>query len=120
MWLAPGETGKIVSRVVDPNRNDSVTFNAAAAVAPIVSGRVNTDDAAAGSTTPPSDTTLASIFLQRPTDTPIGGFVSPAVSVLIQDEAGNAKSGAAVTLALAANPGGATPHNNAASPTAVG
>jgi parallel beta-helix repeat protein len=115
LWLAPGETGKIVLRVVDPNRNDNITFNAAAAVAPIISGQsVNTEDAAAGSTTPPSDTTLASIFLQRPTDTPIGGFVAPAVSVLIQDDAGNAISGATVTLNLAVNPGGATPHGNTA------
>jgi parallel beta-helix repeat protein len=121
LWLAPGETGKIVLRVVNPNRNDSITFNAAQAVAPIISGQsVNTDDAAAGSTTPPSATPRASIFLQRPTDTPIGGPVSPAVSVLIQDDAGNAKSGATVTLNLVANPGGATPHNNVATTVLTG
>jgi parallel beta-helix repeat protein len=133
LWLAPGESAKITLRVVDPDGKSAATsrtaralsnavtlqngaaFDIVAAVAPVVMAQaVNTVDVAAGSTTPPSATTLASIFLQRPTDTPIGGLVSPPVSVLIQDDAGNAISGATVTLNLAVNPGGATPHGNTA------
>ena len=33
--LGPGEKGKITLRVVDPNRFDAVTFNAATAVTPV-------------------------------------------------------------------------------------
>ena len=47
--LAPGDTARITLRVVDPNRNDAVTFNAAQAVTPaVVAQAVNTTDVAAG------------------------------------------------------------------------
>ena len=115
LWLAPGETGKIVLRVVDPNRSDTFTFNAAEAVAPIISGQsVNTEDAAAGSTTPPSATVLLASFMQGPTTTPIGGIVTPPVSVLVKDNKGNPVNGVKVSLKLAVNPSNAAVHGNAA------
>ena len=47
--LAPGDTARITLRVVDPNRNDAVTFNAAQAVTPaVVAQAVNTTDVAQG------------------------------------------------------------------------
>ena len=47
--LAPGDTARITLRVVDPNRNDAVTFNAAQAVTPaVVAQAVNTTEAEQG------------------------------------------------------------------------
>ena len=40
--LAPGDTARITLRVLDPNRNDAVTFNAAQAVTPAVVVRPST------------------------------------------------------------------------------
>ena len=51
--LAPGDTARITLRVVDPNRNDAVTFNAAQAVTPaVVAQAVNTPEAQQGITQP--------------------------------------------------------------------
>jgi hypothetical protein len=51
--LAPDETAKITLRVVDKNRFDTVTFNAATAVSPAaITQAVNTEDVAAGKTEP--------------------------------------------------------------------
>jgi hypothetical protein len=55
--LAPGESARITLRVIDPDRNDGITFNAAANVSPVVVAQaVNTVDVAQGSTTPPFTT----------------------------------------------------------------
>ncbi len=52
--LAPSETANVTFRVFDPNKNDQVTFNAAASVTPaVVAHAVNTVDAQAGITQPP-------------------------------------------------------------------
>ena len=51
--LAPGDTARITLRVLDPNRNDTVTFNAAQAVTPaVVAQAVNTVEAQQGMTQP--------------------------------------------------------------------
>ena len=51
--LAPGESATVTLRVVDPNIFDGVTYDASAAVTPAaVAQSVNTDDVAAGDTTP--------------------------------------------------------------------
>ncbi len=53
MWLAPGESGRITFRVVDPNRFDNITFDATTAITPVVIAQaVNTADVLAGSHTP--------------------------------------------------------------------
>jgi uncharacterized repeat protein (TIGR01451 family) len=52
--LAPSETANITFRVFDPNKDDQITFNAAASVTPaVVAHAVNTVDAQAGITQPP-------------------------------------------------------------------
>jgi uncharacterized repeat protein (TIGR01451 family) len=52
--LAPNETANVTFRVFDPNKNDQITFNAAASVTPaVVAEAVNTVDAQAGITQPP-------------------------------------------------------------------
>ena len=52
--LAPGESATLTLRIVDPNRFDGVTYDASGAVTPAaVAQSVNTEDVAAGSTTPP-------------------------------------------------------------------
>lgn len=52
--LAPSESANVTFRVFDPNKDDQVTFNAAASVTPaVVANAVNTVDAQAGSTQPP-------------------------------------------------------------------
>ena len=52
--LAPGESATLTLRIVDLNRFDGITYDASGAVTPAaVAQSVNTEDAAAGSTTPP-------------------------------------------------------------------
>ena len=52
--LAPSETAHVTFRVFDPNKNDLITFNAAASVTPaVVADAVNTVDVQAGRTQPP-------------------------------------------------------------------
>ena len=52
--LAPGESATLTLRIVDPNRFDGVTYDASGAVTPAaVAQSVNSEDVAAGSTTPP-------------------------------------------------------------------
>ena len=52
--LAPGESATLTLRIVDNNRFDGVAYDAAGAVTPAaVAQSVNTEDVAAGSTTPP-------------------------------------------------------------------
>ncbi len=51
--LAPGDTARITLRVLDPDRTDAVTFNAAQAVTPaVVAQAVNTPDVQQGITQP--------------------------------------------------------------------
>ena len=59
-------------------------------------------------------TTSPIVFRTRPTATPIGGYVTPPVQVLVQDESGAPIAGATVTLSLDSNPGGATLHGGSA------
>jgi uncharacterized repeat protein (TIGR01451 family) len=52
--LAPGESATLTLRIVDLNRFDGNSYDASGAVTPaVVAQSVNTEDAAAGSTTPP-------------------------------------------------------------------
>ena len=52
--LAPGETATLTLRIVDLNRFDGTVYDASGAVTPaVVAQSVNTEDVAAGSTTPP-------------------------------------------------------------------
>ena len=52
--LAPGETANVTFRVFDPDRNDQVTFDPAAAVTPVAAPQsVDTEDAQNGQTEPP-------------------------------------------------------------------
>jgi parallel beta-helix repeat protein len=115
LWLAPGETGKVALRVLDPDQTDNVTFNPMVAVTTAVAPQaVDTESAAAGETTPDVVKSSSLGFLGRPSDTPIGGYVDPPVEVLVRDEAGATVMGAAVVLSLVSNPGGATLHGAAA------
>ena len=108
LWLAPGESARITLRVFDPVRDDDVVFDPVREVTPATAPQpVDTESAAAGETTPEVVTTSSIVFLARPTATPIGGFVTPPVPVLVQDENGAPVAGATVALSLAANPGGA-------------
>ena len=51
--LAPGESATITLRIVDPNRFDEVSYDASGAVTPAAAAQsVNTEDVAAGITTP--------------------------------------------------------------------
>ena len=109
LWLAPGESGKITLRVVDPDKTDGVTFDPVTEIAPAVAPQsVDTASVAAGKTTPDVVTTSPIVFLARPTATPIGGYVTPPVEVLVQDEDGAPIAGATVNLSLSSNPGTAT------------
>jgi uncharacterized repeat protein (TIGR01451 family) len=52
--LAPSESANVTFRVFDPNKDDQITFNAAASVTPaVVAHAVNTVDVQAGRTQPP-------------------------------------------------------------------
>jgi uncharacterized protein YjbI with pentapeptide repeats len=124
--LGPNEKGKITLRVVDPNRFDAVTFNAATAVTPaIVSHAVNTTEAAGGSTTPPIATPGSSsgvVFITQPPPLGTAGTaLTPAVRVQMRDpETGAVSAGVLVTLSLGSNPTGATLSGNTATTNALG
>ena len=124
--LGPGEKGKITLRVVDPNRFDAVTFNAATAVTPaIVSHAVNTTEAAGGSTTPPIATPGsggAFVFITQPPPLGTAGVaLTPPVRVQVRNiETGAVSAGVPVTLSLGSNPTGATLSGNTATTNALG
>jgi hypothetical protein len=64
MWLAPGEKGRITFRVVDPNRFDNITFDAATSITPVVIAQsVNTLDADGENTTPSISLTIVTTSL---------------------------------------------------------
>jgi parallel beta-helix repeat protein len=115
LWLAPGESAKITLRVLDPDRHDLVIFDPVSEVTPAVAPQpVDTISAAGGKTTPDVVTTSPIVFRTRPVATPIGGYVTPPVEVLVEDDSGSPIAGATVTLSLASNPGGATLHGGTA------
>ncbi|HEY8131519.1 MAG TPA: hypothetical protein VII12_06470 [Thermoanaerobaculia bacterium] len=64
LWLAPGETGRITLRVVDPNRFDNITFDATSAITPVVIAQsVNTLDANGQNPTPSISLTILTTSL---------------------------------------------------------
>ncbi|HUL78373.1 MAG TPA: NosD domain-containing protein, partial [Vicinamibacteria bacterium] len=121
LWLAPGESAKIALRVLDPDRHDDVVFVPATEVTPAVAPQpVDTISAAAGKRTPDVITVSPILFRARPVATPIGGYVTPPVEVVVEDDSGNPVSGVTVTLSLISNPGGATLHGGTAATGADG
>jgi parallel beta-helix repeat protein len=121
LWLAPGESARITLRVVDPDKTDTVTFDPVSEVVVAVAPQpVDTESVEAGETTPEVTTTSSIVFLARPTATPIGGYITPPVQVLVQNDDGTPVAGATVTLSLASNAGGATLHGGTATTGADG
>ena len=69
--LAPGESATVTLRVIDPNIFDGVAYDASAAVTPAaVAQSVNTDDVAAGDTTPSVALPLTITTAEIPPTTP--------------------------------------------------
>ena len=69
--LAPGESATVTLRVFDPNIFDGVAYDASAAVTPAaVAQSVNTDDVAAGDTTPSVALPLTITTAEIPPTTP--------------------------------------------------
>lgn len=53
MWLAPGESGRITVRVLDPDKNDDITFDPVESITPaVVAQAVDSEEATTGETTP--------------------------------------------------------------------
>ena len=86
-WLDPGESVRITIRVVDPDRNDGITFDPTRTVAvAVVAAAVNSDDAADGVVTPPfqvlptafGDAFVAAGSLDVPAPGVLGNDVLPA------------------------------------------
>jgi parallel beta-helix repeat protein len=121
LWLAPGETGRITLRVVDPDSTNNIILPNGASIDPglfdggtptvtpaIVPQPVDTVTVAAGGTKPDVVTTDQStiFFLSQPSTVP-AGEVMPPVRVQVRDKSGAVVPGAMVALTLAVNPGGA-------------
>ncbi len=132
LWLAPGESGRITLRIIDPDRSNNVTVNGVsvdpaftptAAIAPMVVAQpVGTPEIEEGITEPTVETPGGStiLFLQQPTDTATNVAVAPTVRVQVRDTHGAVLPGVAVQLALGANPSGADALALAATTDAIG
>ncbi len=71
MALAPGDSATVTLRIIDPNIFDGVTYDASAGVTPAaVAQSVNTDDVAAGDTTPSVALPLTITTSEIPPTTP--------------------------------------------------
>ncbi len=117
LWLAPGEEGRIVLRVIDDDTSNNVPVTKpdggveyvdpslvpSEDVSPAVQQQaVNSDDVDDGLTDPPLVTPTGAnlFFLQMPTDTVAGAPIAPPVSVQVRDLAGAVLPGTTVTLSL--------------------
>ncbi len=120
LWLAPGEEARITLRIYDPDKSNNVVVNGASidpAFVPetgvsllVQQQAVDTAAMLAGETEPPVVTPSGAtvFFVQQPTTGVVGTPLAPPVTVQVRDTTGTVVAGAQVTLALGANPGGAT------------
>jgi parallel beta-helix repeat protein len=117
LWLAPGESARVALRVLDPDKTDDLRFDPLASVtAAAIAHAVDSDAAASGVTEPTPVTPKGALlsFEQPPTQSPIGGLVTPPVRVWLRDESGASVPGVTVTLSLVSGPAGAAVHGGTA------